>query len=230
MHHKKKIKCCFTNDYIISMNKNDIASLSQKEISSFTLEHCELLSFDQLDCFSMEQLSFFTPPQKKVLCINIVCKPTEEIQKINLNALSDKELKSLLKHQIESLNYEQIINILPYIWQGDKILPGTISNFRPKQYSFFTKKQLQWMTMYQVANIPKRYLSDKQIKYLTKPCFLYPKDTLQDFIPLNDIQNFNTKCMTLNQFKYLSSLHIKSFTKEQIANIPRHFLDSEKDS
>lgn len=227
MHVKKKVKCCFTNDYIVSMNKNDICSLTQKEISSFTLEQCDILSYEQLDCFSMEQLSFFTPPQKKVLSINIICKPIEEIQKLNLNALSDKELKSLLKHQIESLTYEQIINILPYIWQGEKILPGTITNFRPKQYSFFTKNQLKWMTMYQSANIPKRYLNDKQIKYLTKPCYEYPKDTFLNFIPLYEMKNFNTKYITFKQFKYLSNSHIKELSKEQISNIPREYLDLE---
>jgi hypothetical protein len=229
MNFKKKIKCCFTNDFVLFMNKNDIISLTKIEISSFTLEQCELLSYEQLDCFSIEQLSFFTPPQKKVLSINIVCKSTEEIKKINLNALSDKELKSLMKHQIECLTYEQIINILPYSWQGDKILHGTITNFRPKQYSYFTKKQLQWMTMYQSANIPKRYLSEKQIKYLTKPCYMYPKDHFQDYIHFDEIKNLNTKNLTLNQFKYLSHLHIKLLSKEQILNIPKEFFEKNND-
>ena len=83
---KKKL---ITDCQIKLMNRNDIINLTEKEISSLTVEQCYLISYDQLDWFTLEQLKYFTSIQKKCLSINIITKPIDEIQKINLNALCD---------------------------------------------------------------------------------------------------------------------------------------------
>lgn len=207
------------------MNHNDIINLTEKEITSLTIEQCYLFTFEQLDWLTIEQIGYFTSIQKKCLPINIITKPLDEIKKINLNALSDIELKSLLCHQIQSLTYEQIVNILPYIYEHSKILVGTISNFRPKQYSFFTLKQLKWLTMYQSANIPKNYLSIEQIKVLPPMCYDFPQDTLLHFINKDTIPEFDTKKMTYKQFKYMSKYTLQLFSIEQINNIPKNIFN-----
>lgn len=222
---KKKL---ITDCQIKLMNRNDIINLTEKEISSLTVEQCYLISYDQLDWFTLEQLKYFTSTQKKCLSINIITKPIDEIQKINLNALCDLELKSLLKHQIEALNYDQIVNIIPYIFQQNKISVGTISNFRPIQYSYFTLKQLKWLTMYQSANIPKNYLSIEQIKVLPPMCYDFPQDTFLYFINRNDIPEYDCKKMTHNEFKYISKYTLQLFSNKQINDIPKNiFYDIE---
>jgi hypothetical protein len=203
------------------MNHNDIINLTEKEIVSLTVDQCYLFSYDQLDWFKPEQLSYFTSIQKKCLSINIITKSIEDIQKININALSDVELKSLLRHQIEELTYDQIVNILPYVHHMNKISLGTIGNFRPKQYSFFKLKQLKWLTMYQSANIPKNYLSIEQIKVLPPMCYDFPQDTFLYFIHKNDIENYDCKNMTHNEFKYISKYTLQMFSEEQINEIPK---------
>jgi hypothetical protein len=219
-------KPSLSNEYIRSMNKSDIFNLTQEQITKFSIDQLSLLSFDQMDWFTLDQLKYFNSSQKKVLSINIITKSIDEIQKLNLNALSDIELKSLLKHQIEALTYDQIVNILPYIFHQNKISIGTIGNFRAKQYSFFTLQQIKWFTMYQSANIPKQYLSFEQIKKLPPPCFDFPKDVFTYFIHKNEIETFDMKNFSINYCKYISKYTIRQFSYNQLNNIPNEIFMS----
>lgn len=186
------------------MSRTEMEGLTKTDIQIFTPLECEALSFEQLDWLSEEQLTYFTAIQKKVYSINIATKSTQEIQKINLNALSDIELKSLLKHQIRVLSYDQIVNIQPYAWHKNRLCEGTIGSFRPKQYSFFSTKQLSWMTMYQSANIPRQYLSFRQISCLPPPCYEFPRDHFQLFIHRDEVPACDVSKLDTLHIKYMS--------------------------
>jgi hypothetical protein len=219
-------KFCFTDQQIVSFNKNDIQNLTKDDIRCITFEQLVLLSYEQKDMLLPEHLLYFTAIQKKNLSINIITKSAQEIQKINLNALSDIELKSLLKHQIEALTYDQIINILPYVLHNNSVSIGTISNFRPKQYGFFTREQIRWLTMYQSANIPKHYLSIGQIKALPPPCFEFPRDTFKYFISKDEVPVFDMKKLTIEHIKYISKFTLRLFNNSQLGTISPQILNS----
>lgn len=225
---KKKIRK-LTKTQIENISCDDIKKLSRIHIQCFSPEQCSYLTYEQLDSLSNEQLSFFTPPQRKIDKINIITKSIEETQKINLNCLSDNELKSLLKHQIECLKYEQIVNIMPYNYYNHQIYASTISNFRPKQYSFFTIKQLEWLTMYQSANIPRQYLSPIQIQHLPQPCFEYPKDTFHMVLTLDIINNLTSQDiqkLSHKYYLYMSKFIVQNIDPNIINNIPNHIFAS----
>ena len=208
------------------LSRHDIQNLTRQDIKSFTIGECEGLTYDQLDWFSEEQLSYFTSMQKKVFSINIATQSLEEIRKINLNALSDVELKSLQKRHVEALTFEQIISIQPYIWHKNRLCVGTIGNFRPKQYSFFSTRQIRWMTMYQSANIPKQYLSEKQLRHLPRPRYEFPPDHFELFIHKDDVPTIDVNKLTILHIKYMSKFTLSRFTPQQIASFPVRVLHS----
>lgn len=226
MHTKAR---SFTDEQFLEMGPLELKRLSRESIRSLSAKQCALLKPEQLECFTREQLSFFSLAQRKCPVINIATKSITDVQKLNLNALSDIELKSLLRHQIRSLTYNQVVDMLPYvIWKNEIIGVGTIGNFRPVQYSFFKRQQLSWLTMYQSANIPRRYLSAMQIKYLPPPCYEFPRDTFRHFFHRDVVADIDCANLTSADVKYMSLYTISCFSKKQILLFPIKLFTADK--
>jgi hypothetical protein len=220
----------FSDDEILDMDCDAVGRLTREDIENISAKQCVLLRPDQLDCMTRQQLTFFTPAQRKCPVINIATKKTGDVQKLNLNALSDVELKSLMRHQIKSLTYNQIVNIIPYaFWQKEIQCKGTIAQFRPVQYTFFRKQQLRWLTMYQSANIPRHYLTESQLKALPPACYEYPPDTFKHFFHKNAVPLIDPKMLSTNDIKYMSLYTISLLTRKQILSFPYSLLMQDKE-
>lgn len=222
---KKQIKTLSKKD-ILSFSLNQIQLLTSNQIQYLTNEQCSYFTFEQLDAFTNDQLKYFTPAQKKVDVINIITKSIDDIQKINLNVLSNNELKSLRKEQIQSLTYEQIVEIYPYIYHCiDKysntyeFVEGTICNFRPSQYKYFTITQIKYLTMFQSAFIPKQYLTYEQIQNLPPASIKLSRDIYKNVMLKEYILKFNKsdiENINLDTIKFISEYQFTLFTPQQI--------------
>jgi hypothetical protein len=220
----------FSNDQIHDMDCDAVCKLTRDDIQNISPKQCVLWRPEQLDWMTKQQLTFFTPAQRKCPVINIATKKTIEVQKLNLNALSDVELKSLLRHQIKSLTYNQIVNIIPYtFWQKAIQCKGTIAQFRPIQYTFFRKQQLRWLTMYQSANIPRHYLTESQLKALPPACYDYPQDTFKHFFHRDAVPWIDPRSLSTSEIKYMSLYTISLLTRKQILSFPYSLLIQDKD-